>query len=496
MGNFSLLLLPILLFTSNALLTLNETSENKEISTYSNTDTTLGIFRDYSSEEIKNYYIDLADDKGIKGDELLDNLQPILANNHKKISHSAAWDSSWNYFLLLDRDYELDPLSDEEISNQKWKTDNVVVRPIYTDIQTWIKSETRYFDREHMWPKSRGFKDKYDTSETLSEQPYAATDMHNLRMGERTNNQQGHNNYPYGEVVDKNASTTIKIVDTYTNEVTGYRGLNINGYTVYEPRDEDKGDIARALFYMATRYHNYIDTETFQPSLKLVSEFDDDYNATITCDSTKEKSATYGILSDLLKWHIEDPVSDFERHRNNLCYTIVQNNRNPYIDYPEWALVAFGDADYGINLDSDIGVDKEGISISINIEQLEIDDILLGENIKITYIDENNIEQTITLDDPNLSITITHNGQEETFDGEYTFIEQGEYIIEAKYTIGDTTYIATKTITITDNNAPTTFFDDYKYYIYIGAVALFIIIVVAIISGAMSKKKRRKKRRK
>ena len=76
MGNFSLLLLLILLFPSNVLLTPNETSENKEISTYLNADTTLGIFRDYSSEEIKNYYIDLADDKGIKGDELLDNLQP------------------------------------------------------------------------------------------------------------------------------------------------------------------------------------------------------------------------------------------------------------------------------------------------------------------------------------------------------------------------------------------------------------------------------------
>jgi len=43
----------------------------------------------------------------------------------------------------------------------------------------------------------------------------------------------------------------------------------------------------------------------------------------------------------LLKWNIEDPVSDFERQRNNVVYGI-QHNRNPFIDNPYLATVIWG----------------------------------------------------------------------------------------------------------------------------------------------------------
>jgi hypothetical protein len=36
----------------------------------------------------------------------------------------------------------------------------------------------------------------------------------------------------------------------------------------------------------------------------------------------------------MLKWHREDPVSEKEMKRNNAIYA-HQNNRNPFIDYPE-----------------------------------------------------------------------------------------------------------------------------------------------------------------
>ena len=37
----------------------------------------------------------------------------------------------------------------------------------------------------------------------------------------------------------------------------------------------------------------------------------------------------------LLTWHTQDPVNAREIARNNAIYA-QQNNRNPYIDHPEW----------------------------------------------------------------------------------------------------------------------------------------------------------------
>lgn len=69
------------------------------------------------------------------------------------------------------------------------------------------------------------------------------------------------------------------------------------------PGEKDKGDVARAIFYMNTRW-----------GLSINSQI--------------------GNLNTFIKWHNEDPVDDFERHRNEVIYS-YQGNRNPYVDYPE-----------------------------------------------------------------------------------------------------------------------------------------------------------------
>lgn len=78
------------------------------------------------------------------------------------------------------------------------------------------------------------------------------------------------------------------------------------------PGDEWKGDVARIIMYMYVRYDGRC--------LPL--------NITMNPNTY---SADFPDI--LLKWNIEDPVSDFERQRNNVVFGI-QHNRNPFIDNP------------------------------------------------------------------------------------------------------------------------------------------------------------------
>uniref|UniRef100_UPI00404A31C1 endonuclease n=1 Tax=Flavobacterium sp. TaxID=239 RepID=UPI00404A31C1 len=96
-------------------------------------------------------------------------------------------------------------------------------------------------------------------------------------------------------------------------------GLFLYSGTVFEPIDEFKGDIARSYFYFATRYQDEIPGWGSYPM----------FNGTTT------QTITDGFLYTLIEWHINDPVSQKEIDRNNSVY-IYQNNRNPFVDHPEF----------------------------------------------------------------------------------------------------------------------------------------------------------------
>lgn len=122
-------------------------------------------------------------------------------------------------------------------------------------------------------------------------------------------------NYPHGMV---NAPT-------YTSQNGGKLGPNTNsgiaaGYTgtVFEPINEFKGDIARMYFYFATRYENTVSGYPYA-----------------MFDGSSNKVFTTAFLNILLAWNAQDPVSAREIARNNAIYA-RQNNRNPYIDHPEY----------------------------------------------------------------------------------------------------------------------------------------------------------------
>ena len=102
-------------------------------------------------------------------------------------------------------------------------------------------------NREHTWAKSRGFKSKYETSAP-------GTDLHHLILADTNINSTSHSNYPYGDSQTEGIGSVNKTTDTYNTYGIGYRWIN-SGKTWFEPQDQDKGDIARALLYMVARYN-------------------------------------------------------------------------------------------------------------------------------------------------------------------------------------------------------------------------------------------------
>ncbi|MFQ5490554.1 MAG: endonuclease I family protein, partial [Phycisphaerae bacterium] len=98
------------------------------------------------------------------------------------------------------------------------------------------------------------------------------------------------------------------------------------------PGVNDRGDVARSMFYMAVRYDG---TELDTTDLELV-------NGT-------GSGSNLGDLASMLEWHYTDPVDGIEQRRNHLVYSMVDNptyyqgNRNPFIDHPELVRSIFGD---------------------------------------------------------------------------------------------------------------------------------------------------------
>ncbi len=100
------------------------------------------------------------------------------------------------------------------------------------------------------------------------------------------------------------------------------------------PGDAQKGDVARSIFYMATKYYTGSPTLSIQ-NLTIVDGFPNDTTVTLY---------TIGDRQSLLRWNYADGVDNFERRKNDLIYDDYQHNRNPFIDHPEYVWAIFGDS--------------------------------------------------------------------------------------------------------------------------------------------------------
>ncbi len=126
---------------------------------------------------------------------------------------------------------------------------------------------------------------------------------------------------PYGET---NAPVFVSLNGSKLgpSAVPGYTG------TVFEPRDDFKGDLARAYMYFSTRYYSEDAGWPGGPS-------------------TAGATLLPWVVDMYLQWVELDPVSQKEIDRNNAIYAI-QGNRNPFVDHPEYVQMVFGGATSGV----------------------------------------------------------------------------------------------------------------------------------------------------
>ena len=312
-----------------------------------------------SETDIRSYYSAL-NGKNYQGEDLLKALKPILKNGQRYHTYDKENNGRkiWQAYEITDRDWELSPASSTTYGTYDSNTNtikdyvygtsksnsknNPYVHAYYRNkgvesgyIKAWDDHQATGINREHIWVKSRGFN---------AEGSYGARgDLHHLVAADGYVNQTPHQDKAYGFVDTTKTYNDAKNKYAYASGNLDGRPLNLPGITtpVFEPQDCDKGDLARACFYMVARYNNLAgDDNTIDagnPNLFL-----DDGAATGTIASPPSQAVSYGVLRDLLAWHKLDPVDEYEIHRNDLIYRNYDHNRNPFIDFPEWVDAIWG----------------------------------------------------------------------------------------------------------------------------------------------------------
>ena len=146
-------------------------------------------------------------------------------------------------------------------------------------------------DCEHLWPQSMG-----------SSSSPMKSDMHHLRPCKSTVNS-SRGNKPFNEINDYQTDNWYWL----SNNSSSIPSNNIDEYSEsksgsFEPREDRKGDIARALFYFYTIYNNVADDNFFQIQKNI-----------------------------LYQWHVQDQVDSNELQRTWTIASYQNNIPNPFI---------------------------------------------------------------------------------------------------------------------------------------------------------------------
>ena len=163
---------------------------------------------------------------------------------------------------------------------------------------TWDSGKT--YNREHTWPQSKG----------ASSGTPMGHDMQSVRPANTAiNGDRG--NTAYGEGGLYYDPDEVAINNSW------YVPSNLGSY---------RGDCARVILYDYVVYGEAGDykNDLYLGNAQLLSKLGPD--------------GVFESIPVLLKWHMNDPVSLTEMVRNDGAHT-YQGNRNPFIDYPELAIL-------------------------------------------------------------------------------------------------------------------------------------------------------------
>lgn len=240
-----------------------------------------------------NYYNDA---QGLTGFALKSELHTIITNGHSDQGYNALYMG----YETTDSDnyYENDGSVLDMYSENPTGTDPY----FYTHgINTCgnYNSENDCYNREHIVPQS-----VFGSASPMKNDIHFVVPSDGYVNGRRSN-------YAFGEVSNP-SWTSMNGSKVGSNTHGSYTG------TVFEPIDEFKGDIARMLFYFATRYETQVDSWSH-------SMF----------NGTEDVVFSEWFLDLILEWHYNDPVSQREIDRNENSYDF-QGNANPFISHPEW----------------------------------------------------------------------------------------------------------------------------------------------------------------
>ena len=236
------------------------------------------------SAQIGSYYSTIS---GQSGSELKSTLNSII-DDHNSLSYTpGVWDAHKDLY--------------EDPNN----ADNIILFYSQASVSKSTQagsggSGATAFNREHLWPNSLG----------VGSSGSDYTDLHHLVP-------------TYAGV---NSSRSNKYFDYSDPEAEGYSSPAYelapqckSTDDTFEPGDAQKGHVARAILYMTTRY-DYLELVNTPPSAPPS-----------TSDSRMAQ------LRTLLDWNRKALPALKEKNNNQKIYELYQNNRNPFIDYPEFA---------------------------------------------------------------------------------------------------------------------------------------------------------------
>ncbi len=144
-----------------------------------------------------------------------------------------------------------------------------------------------------------------------AEEPMKSDVHHLFPTYSNWNSTRGNN--PYGEI-DDNLTSKWMYLDAEQTYVpsSGIDDYSEYGYPYFEPREDHKGNVARAIFYFYTMY-----------------------------PTQAGDIGQIGDVNTFYQWHLADPVDTDESFRND-DIEFYQGNRNPYVDFPDVAKRAWG----------------------------------------------------------------------------------------------------------------------------------------------------------